>query len=45
MALAARTVTGVYNLKDPGAALRAIARAHNAVIRYVTPWLILVSAS
>lgn len=44
-ALAARPVTGVYNLTDPVAALRGIARAQNAVIRRITPWLILVSAS
>ncbi|MFH1805327.1 MAG: FecR domain-containing protein [Pseudomonadota bacterium] len=44
-ALARRPVTGVYHLADPLAALRGIARAQNAVVRQVTPWLILVSAS
>lgn len=44
-ALAARPVTGVYNLADPVAALRGIARAQNAVVRRVTPWLVFVSAS
>ena len=44
-ALAARPVTGVYNLNDPVAALRAIARAQNAAVRRVTPWLIIVSTS
>ena len=44
-ALAAQPVTGVYNLADPVAALRGIARAQNAVVRRITPWLILVSAS
>lgn len=44
-ALAARPVTGVYNLADPVAALRGIARAQNAVVRRITPWLVLVSAS
>ena len=44
-ALAARPVTGVYNLADPVAALRGIAHAQNAVVRRVTPWLIFVSAS
>ena len=44
-ALAARPVTGVYNLADPIAALRGIARAQNAAVRRITPWLILVSAS
>jgi transmembrane sensor len=36
-------VTGVYNLTDPEAALRAIARSQNAVVRAVTPWLLVVS--
>ena len=44
-ALAARPVTGVYDLDDPVSALRAIARAQNAAVRPVTPWLIVVSAS
>lgn len=44
-ALARRPVTGVYHLADPLAALRGIARAQNAVVRQVTPWVILVSAS
>lgn len=43
--LARRPVTGVYNLADPVAALRAIARAQNAVVQRITPWLIIVSAS
>lgn len=36
-------VTGVYNLADPEAALRAIARSQKAVVRAVTPWLLVVS--
>lgn len=44
-ALAARPVTGVYNLADPVEALRGIARAQNAVVRRVTPWVVLVSGS
>ena len=44
-ALAGRPVTGVYNLDNPVAALRGIARAQNAVVRRITPWLIIVSAS
>ncbi|WP_339775849.1 FecR family protein [uncultured Thalassospira sp.] len=43
--LAKRTVTGVYNLHDPVAALRGIARAQNAVVRQITPWLLIVSPS
>ncbi|MDF1747852.1 MAG: FecR domain-containing protein [Alphaproteobacteria bacterium] len=44
-ALAAQSVTGVYNLADPVEALRGIARAQNAVVRRITPWLIVVSRS
>ena len=44
-ALAKRSVTGVYNLADPVDALHGIARAHNAVVHRITPWLLLVSAS
>ncbi|WP_417814806.1 FecR family protein [Thalassospira alkalitolerans] len=43
--LAARPVTGVYNLADPVAALRGIARAQNGVVRQITPWVLVVSAS
>ena len=42
--LAARRITGVYNLADPEEALRGIARAHGAKVRRVTPWLLVVSA-
>ncbi|WP_165855769.1 FecR family protein [Marinobacter sp. JSM 1782161] len=44
-ALAGQPVTGVYNLKNPVGALRGIARAQQAVVREITPWLLLVSAS
>ena len=44
-ALAAQSVTGVYNLADPVEALRGIARAQNAVVRRITPWLVVVSRS
>jgi transmembrane sensor len=44
-ALAARPITGVYNLADPVEALRGIARAQKAVVRRVTPWVLVVSAS
>ncbi|SMF64118.1 FecR family protein [Tistlia consotensis] len=43
--LAGRPVTGVYDLADPRAALRGIARAQNAVVRELTPWILVVSAS
>lgn len=44
-ALAARPVTGVYNLADPVDALRGIATAHKAVLRQITPWILVISAS
>ena len=43
--LAARPVTGVYDLNDPVSALHAMARAQNAIVRRITPWLIIVSPS
>jgi transmembrane sensor len=36
-----RRVTGVYNLADPVAALRAIMGAHGGSVRQVSPWLLL----
>ncbi|MDG4718037.1 MULTISPECIES: FecR family protein [Thalassospira] len=44
-ALEKETVTGVYRLDDPVMALRGIARAQNAVVREITPWILVVSAS
>ncbi len=44
-ALARQRVTGVYNLDDPVAALRAAAGVHGGVVRQVSPWLIVVSAN
>lgn len=38
--LAGRRVTGVYNLADPVAALRAIVAAHGGSVRQVSPWLL-----
>lgn len=38
-----RSVTGVYNLADPVAALRGIARAQGATVSRITPWILLVS--
>jgi len=43
--LARQRVTGVYNLDDPAAALRAAAGVHGGVVRQVSPWLIVVSAN
>jgi len=44
-ALGQRPVTGIYDLRDPVRALQAIARAQNAVIRQISPWLTVLSAS
>ena len=43
--LADRPVTGVYNLADPLQALRTIAHAHNAKVREITPWLVVITGS
>lgn len=43
--LAERPVTGVYRLDDPEAALRAIAQAHGARVRRLSPWLLVLSGS
>lgn len=39
-ALRGRRVTGVYNLSDPVAALRAIVGTHGGSVREVSPWLL-----
>ncbi|MPZ35683.1 MAG: DUF4880 domain-containing protein [Rhodospirillales bacterium] len=44
-ALAERRVTGAYNLGDPEHALRGLARAHDATVRRITPWLLVLSES
>jgi transmembrane sensor len=36
-----RRVTGVYNLSDPAAALRAIVGTHGGSVRQVSPWLLI----
>lgn len=41
--LARERVTGVYNLADPALALRAVASAHGANVRQISPWLTVVS--
>jgi transmembrane sensor len=37
--------TGVFDMKDPEAALRGLAQAHGATVRRVSPWLLVVSGS
>ncbi|WP_073957304.1 FecR domain-containing protein [Thalassospira sp. TSL5-1] len=41
--LSSKPVTGVYNLADPLEALYGIARAQNAVLWQISPWLVFVS--
>ena len=41
--LGRQRVTGVYNLADPVAALRAAAGIHGGVVRQISPWLLVVS--
>lgn len=41
--LARERVTGVYNLSDPAIALRAVASAHGATVRQISPWLVVIS--
>lgn len=42
-ALAAQPLTGVYNLADPVEALRAVARAQDAALHRLSPWIIVIS--
>jgi len=44
-ALGDRPITGAYTLFEPESALRAIATAHGAVVRRLTPWLLVISPS
>jgi transmembrane sensor len=43
-ALGDQRVTGVYNVADPVAALRAIAGVHGATVRQISPWILMISA-
>lgn len=43
-ALGKRRVTGVYNIAEPENALRGIAQARGAVVRQISPWVLIVSA-
>lgn len=44
-ALGERHITGAYTLSEPENALRAIAQAHGAVVRRITPWILVISSS
>lgn len=41
---AQRRVSGVYDLRDPETTLRNLASAHDAVVRQISPWMLLVTA-
>lgn len=41
--LARERTTGVYKLGDPAKALRAVASAHGATVRQISPWLVVLS--
>ena len=43
-ALGKKRVTGVYNLGKPLDALYAVAQAHGARVRQISPWIVLVSS-
>ncbi|MBR2815482.1 MAG: FecR domain-containing protein [Reyranella sp.] len=43
-AFSRRLVNGVYDLRDPEATLRNLASAHDAVVRQISPWMLLVTA-
>lgn len=43
-AFARRRVSGVYDLRDPETTLRNLATAHDAVVRQISPWMLLVTA-
>lgn len=43
--LANRTVTGIFDARNPGRVLAAIAQAHGGTVRRVTPWLLILSQS
>jgi len=42
-ALAEKRVTGVYDLHDPAAALRALATAHGAKVQALSDWILILS--
>ncbi|WP_425407431.1 FecR family protein [Hwanghaeella sp.] len=44
-ALARQPITGVYDLKDPEKALRAVAMVQGAKVYRITPWLLVISVS
>jgi transmembrane sensor len=43
-AFAARHVSGIYDLRNPVKTLRDLAASHDATVRQITPWLLVVTA-
>jgi transmembrane sensor len=43
-AFLSRRVSGAYDLRTPATTLRGLASAHDAVVREITPWLLIVTA-
>ena len=43
-AFAERRVSGLYDLRDPATTLRDLAASHGAVVRQLSPWLLIVTA-
>lgn len=42
---ASQQISGVFNLRDPRAALEAVVHPHGGKVRQVSPWLIVVSSA
>lgn len=40
-----QAVSGVYNVADPVAAMRAVVGAHGGVVRRILPWIVVISGS
>ena len=43
-AFAGLQASGIYDLDDPVSTLRSLAALHGAVLRQVSPWLVVVTA-
>ncbi len=44
-ALARKSVTGIYDVRDPAAAARIIVQPHGGNVHQITPWLMIISSS
>jgi len=43
-AFARTRITGIYDLRDPAATLASLAASHDATVRRVSPWLLIVTS-